>query len=395
MKKLWFPFVMLVVFSGLVYSQSFPGNWKVINQPVKYKNVEVFPVVSTEKIGLGAEYLTLDQAVAEKKAEVTEVKPGLLRGTHAESAFGDQYHLVLVNKSGHPIILLAGEVLAGGHQDRILSEDRIIPDHGDPIPIDVLCAEQLRSSGPTDAFLTQCLSSDGKQMSYSACSAGTTTSVQYNNGGSFTAMAAPSVRENAANGNQTGTWNSIANSSAAVTLGESSAATTGGALLSSGSGVWTYSNGGAGASSYLFTEKSQGASIDKESTDIQTKFEKALSKLSGHGVGYESENVIGAVLVVGDQVVLADVFVTTEIFHLYWPKLVRSYVVESKANSAKDSHVDFSKVQDFVKYEESPYVASVHPHEYSLAKITDENHTYILRSLVEKGEPLIHFSRMR
>lgn len=356
MKNRWlFSLLLLVVPSSLPAQ-----NWEAVNHPVVYKNVTVYPIVARKPVALAQLYLTLDEAVARKEAEVTEVKPGLLRGNNARSST-DQYHLVLVNRSGKPILLLAGEVLAGGHQDRILSEDRIVPAHGDPISIDVLCAEQLRSSGPSTIFL-----SDGGHTDHG---------VQFNSSG--TLMAAPSVRANASSGNQQETWSSIASATGASTFTIGEAATTGQPITFSGS------------SSYVSAEKSKGEQLTRESAEIETKFEKALASLN------KDENVVGAVLVVGDKIMLADAFATPTLFRVYWKKLLKSYIVESKNSSEKEAHASFDKVKAFVEIEDGPYTAFVHPKEFSLAKTSEDSKTYTLRSLMEPGEPVIHFSRMR
>ena len=35
--------------------------------------------------------------------------------------------LVLVNNSKRPLLLLAGEIVTGGKQDRVIGKDRIVP----------------------------------------------------------------------------------------------------------------------------------------------------------------------------------------------------------------------------------------------------------------------------
>src|SRR5213079_2418364 len=56
--------------------------------------------------------------------------------------------LVLVNRSKRPLLLLAGELVSGGKQDRIIGKDRIVPVGADPLPLDVFCVEHGRwSSG--------------------------------------------------------------------------------------------------------------------------------------------------------------------------------------------------------------------------------------------------------
>ncbi len=60
--------------------------------------------------------------------------------------------LVLVNNSKRPLILLAGEIVTGGKQDRVIGKDRIIPPESDPMDLGVFCVEPGRWVGSSDRF---------------------------------------------------------------------------------------------------------------------------------------------------------------------------------------------------------------------------------------------------
>ncbi len=60
--------------------------------------------------------------------------------------------MVLVNNSKRPLILLAGEIVTGGKQDRVIGKDRIIPAESDPIDLGVFCVEPGRWVGSSDRF---------------------------------------------------------------------------------------------------------------------------------------------------------------------------------------------------------------------------------------------------
>ena len=61
--------------------------------------------------------------------------------------------LVLINRGKRPLLLLAGEVVSGGKQDRIIAKDRIIPIGAKPLPLDVFCVEHSRwTSGDAKIF---------------------------------------------------------------------------------------------------------------------------------------------------------------------------------------------------------------------------------------------------
>src|ERR1700751_3217048 len=60
--------------------------------------------------------------------------------------------LVLVNNSKRPLILLAGEIVTGGKQDRVIAKDRIVPSESDPIDLGVFCVEPGRWTGVSAKF---------------------------------------------------------------------------------------------------------------------------------------------------------------------------------------------------------------------------------------------------
>src|SRR5438552_17242363 len=79
-------------------------------------------------------------------------REGVIRPTYSTGASVNQ--LVLINRSKRPLLLLAGELVSGGKQDRIIGKDRLVPAGSEPLPLDVFCVEQGRwSSGAncTDA----------------------------------------------------------------------------------------------------------------------------------------------------------------------------------------------------------------------------------------------------
>ena len=59
--------------------------------------------------------------------------------------------LSLINKSGKKLLLLAGEVIVGGKQDRIVQDDVVIPPVSVPVSLSVFCVEHGRWSQRTSA----------------------------------------------------------------------------------------------------------------------------------------------------------------------------------------------------------------------------------------------------
>ena len=59
---------------------------------------------------------------------------------------GDVNRLVIYNRSGRKLLLLAGEMVVGGKQDRIVQKDRIVPPSDHPYDLDVFCVEHSSSA---------------------------------------------------------------------------------------------------------------------------------------------------------------------------------------------------------------------------------------------------------
>ena len=60
--------------------------------------------------------------------------------------------LLVENRGKTPVLLLAGEILLGGKQNRVLKEDILLPPLSGPRNIGVYCVEQGRWAGPAKGF---------------------------------------------------------------------------------------------------------------------------------------------------------------------------------------------------------------------------------------------------
>src|ERR1700693_5065794 len=169
--------------SGSPGSQPKPeGDWRLLD-PITYENISIFPVASSVSRDTSA-FVTLDEGLSSGDVVVREQgSEGMARSRgsalpqYNSSASVNQ--LVLINRGKRPVLLLAGELVSGGKQDRIIAKDRIVAPGSDPLPLDVFCVEHGRwSSG----------------LQFSAANT----------------MVHPSVREQAAvNQSQTEVWDSV------------------------------------------------------------------------------------------------------------------------------------------------------------------------------------------
>src|SRR5271168_4038679 len=124
----------------------FEGDWRLLD-PVSYENITIFPVVSSTEQDTGI-FLTLEDGLSSGEVIISEQGgQGLARTRDGRPVSVPQYssasvnQLVLVNRSKRPLLLLAGELVSGGKQDRIIAKDRIVAPGAEPLPLDVFCVE--------------------------------------------------------------------------------------------------------------------------------------------------------------------------------------------------------------------------------------------------------------
>ncbi len=110
----------------------------VIGRPVVHRHLAVYPV-SRRIPGSSEDYLTLDEA---HRAGVIIIKE------HPSESVPT---VVIRNIGGRPIYIIAGEIIIGGKQDRMISHDVLIP-AGKEIEVSVRCVEHGRWRGRTHKF---------------------------------------------------------------------------------------------------------------------------------------------------------------------------------------------------------------------------------------------------
>ena len=133
------------------------NDYKIL-APISHGDLTIFPVVSA-RVHDTSEFITLDEGIRSGEVVVTEV--GNLHSTMRRRPYVQPYRggaevnrLVLVNNSKHPLILLAGEVVTGGQQDRVVGKDRIVPAESDPVDLSVFCVEHGRWTETSEKFDT-------------------------------------------------------------------------------------------------------------------------------------------------------------------------------------------------------------------------------------------------
>jgi hypothetical protein len=287
-------------------------------EPLTEGNLTVFPVVTTETYDTSG-FLTLDEGMQRGEVVVTEegraglirprprpygpqpllqVEPGVVpRPLPQVEPWGDGAQvnrLVLVNNSSQPLILLAGEVVTGGKQDRVVANDLIVGPHSEPMDLSVFCVEPgrwVRQGGFVSAGAP---------------------------------LAQPSVRRQVMVGqDQEAVWSSV------------------GRALRAGVG---------GGVPELSATTSYAAGM--ENPEVQTKLRQLTEPIERRYSTLESElrarKAVGVVAAVNGQIIWADLFASPELFNLYWPKLVESYAAEAFTTWASQRGTSREDAQAFL-----------------------------------------------
>lgn len=103
--------------------------------PVSHGQLAIYPAIQTITPAERAQYLTLEEGLKQKLVKVTEHKGG-----------AEVNRVTVVNRSDKPLLILGGEVILGGQQDRVTQKDQLIKAKGEAT-VAVFCVEHGRWSG--------------------------------------------------------------------------------------------------------------------------------------------------------------------------------------------------------------------------------------------------------
>lgn len=292
-------FLAMLCCSSLVWGGNPNPNYKILN-PISHGNLTIFPVVAASTHDT-SEFITLDEGIRSGEVVVTEAgrMGGLVRGPHPHmpASYGAQVNsLVLVNNSKHPLILLAGEIVTGGKQDRIVAKDRVIPAESDPVDLGVFCVEPGRWTESSAQFST--LNSQ---------------------------MAQPSVRSKAMVAqDQKQVWDSVGEANGVI------AGVAGGLTTASSSYAKT------------FDDEKVKKWVANEAAPVEQSYSSLMKQL-------RDQHAVGVVVAVGGRLIWADIFASTNLLEKYWPKLVRSYAAEAITTQVPAKPVDIVDAQMFLE----------------------------------------------
>ncbi len=302
-------------------------------EPIRNGSLTVFPVAASRSYATG-QFLTLDEGFRSGEVVVTEYgnTRGLVRRDVASAVQHDSAEvnrLVLINNSKRPLLLLAGEIVAGGKQDRVIGKDRIVPAESDPVDLSVFCVEPGRWVASSNHFGSSGATYGSARGVTGASGGGAAGGVL---GG--TLMAQPSVRAKAmGDKDQSQVWAEVRKqqqSMATEVTGASSSLPASPDLLRS-------------TSSYavVMEDKDVKEKVDEVAKPIEQNYQSLIKQL-------RDRKAIGVVVAVNGRIIWSDTFASTELLEKYWPKLVRSYASEAVAKRVKGREATLAQAQAFL-----------------------------------------------
>jgi hypothetical protein len=275
-------------------------------EPIRHGALTIFPVVAGTSHDTH-EFITLDEGLRSGEVVVSESGSAspLVRPRHGEGVWqegrrdGAQVNsLVLVNNSKRPLILLAGEIVTGGKQDRIIGKDRLVPAESDPIDLSVFCVEPGRWVGASGNF-------------------------QKTPG-----MVQPSVRSKAmADKDQQKVWSEVGNARTAMAA----------AVPATSSEVVEVTGSYAG----VIQNQEVQRKLDAVAAPVEHDYQSLIRQL-------KDKNAVGVVVAVNGEIIWADIFASSDLLAKYWPKLVRSYAAEAVTSQSRHTELYAKAAQQFL-----------------------------------------------
>ena len=254
-----------------------------------YKKLRLYPIFANETFmdahkDLG-KYVSLQKALEGKKVSITET----VNNTNGhESGSATVNKLLIENTSNDTIFLMAGEIVKGGQQDRVLAQDMIIAPNSGKQDLSVFCVEHGRWS-----YTAESQQAGKKFYGYSK-------------------VVGNDVRKTAiVEKSQQGVWDKVAD----VTSKNSAESATG-----------------------TYTALDTSKKYNEELTGYINYF-KAAMKSQG--------NVIGVVACSGDKVIGCDMFATPVMFNEHLDGLLNAYTTEAITNGSIAT-ADFKNVQGYL-----------------------------------------------
>lgn len=349
--------------------------WSVL-APVNYKNLTIFPVHGPNLVGAD-DYITLDQGIksgtvviAEKGSAAVTARRGrrprrqnpAARRQQVAMNSGDENasvnELALINRSGKKLMLLAGEVVVGGKQDRIVQDDLVIPPVSVPVSLNVFCVEHGRWSHRA-SHTEPAGDGDATRQEASVMAPVVAPAATAHGFTSLGAISHPKLRAAAQDKKEQGeVWKEVSANN--DKLGTKTGTDTYQAVYASGK-------------------------VAAQLEDYVKALEKEVLR----------PGVVGVVVARNGQLVWADVFANSTVFARYWPKLLKSYAVDAVGDYTSDARPGLEAARRYLQDRQGARVITGTPGVYQLVKT--ENPHFAVFELMDVSLPRptrLHFNKM-
>jgi hypothetical protein len=364
--------ILCLQFRRVQAGQESSASGYTVLEPIRNGSLTVFPVVASKSYATG-QFLTLDEGFRSGEVVVTEYGNirGLVRRNVTPAVQQDRAEvnrLVLINNSKRPLLLLAGEIVAGGKQDRVIGKDRIVPAESDPVDLSVFCVEPGRWVASSNQF------------GASGTTYGSARGVAGGVGGG-TLMAQPSVRAKAMGDKDQGqVWAEVRKqqqSMAVEVSGSTPSPATADLMPSTSSYAVVMEN-------TVVKEK-----VDEVAKPIEQNYQSLIKQL-------RDRKAVGVVVAVNGRIIWSDIFASTELLEKYWPKLVRSYASEAVVQRVKGGEATVAQAQGFLMDMEGPReTIESEPGIYRQTEVNGDGFKgFALTSLLPKTGFDVHVAKM-
>ena len=243
---------------------------------------------------------------------------------------GNVRELKIENKGSEAVFVQLGDIVKGGHQDRVLTVSLLLQPHSGLVPIGAYCVEQGRWSprGAEDARKFSASEALLPSREAKVAIAKPATS------GSAAAIAAPPARSAIE-----AELNAAQRRDALQALEQRVGSLAGGRADSQGE-VWRNVDAlqralSSNLASSVVSEKSRTSlqlSLENEKLKaVQAAYVTALEP-----AGLKDDDVVGVAVAIGGRIASADLYPSNALFRKMWPKIVRAAATEAISLKDKD-----------------------------------------------------------
>ncbi|MBI3822264.1 MAG: hypothetical protein HY289_06245 [Planctomycetes bacterium] len=255
-----------------------------LSGPFTHENLTIFLVHGEDKLK-DRKFVLLAEAMEKKLIVIEETK--------------EVNSLKMENVStSDEVLLLSGDILKGGQQDRVVQYDQFVPAKSGKMPLTVFCVEHTAdrwkeaSTDKNRLFIASpgCISSNEIRLS------------------------------NRKNGNQHEVWTNVEKSQKALSM-----------------------NAGTDVQA---KESKSSLALSQDAKEVKAATEKYVAKLMPLADG--KSDVVGFAFAINGKVYTADIYGSPAVFKKVWPRLINASAVEAFAEMKKDAKFDLATA-DMVK----------------------------------------------